>query len=157
VPAGRRSAAEYGQKTRPGLSLGLHLTSEKWSNQGRGNWTPVYNVVPLDEVKACVTKASRQLWPLPNFGPAETPAYRFSTRHAHLAEPARFLWFSEAVLRTEDPVARLQPEVALLRNAFNGQTAKGFGPSPEGESLQTRDSKSCRKLQPGIRSWACTR
>jgi len=47
-------------RNRPGLSLGLHVDFGEWTYKD-DNWTPVYNVVPLDEVTELRREALRQI------------------------------------------------------------------------------------------------
>jgi predicted glycoside hydrolase/deacetylase ChbG (UPF0249 family) len=119
-------AAEYA-RNRPGLSLGLHLDFGEWAYKDE-NWTPVYNVVPLDEVTALRNEASRQLAAFRTLT-GRDPDHIDSHQHAHLHEPARSVVL-EAALGLRVPVRDCSPEV-LYCGRFYGQTAEG-SPYPGG-------------------------
>ena len=141
-------AAEYA-RNRPGLSLGLHLDFGEWVYKDE-NWMPVYNVVPLDEVKALRDEASRQLAVFRTLT-GRDPSHIDSHQHAHLREPARSVVL-EAALELRIPVRDCSPEVRYC-GRFYGQTAKG-SPYPEGI---TSDAliEIMSQLPPGITELAC--
>src|SRR5438445_13193127 len=79
-------AAEYA-RNRPGLSLGLPLDFGEWTYNDE-YWTPVYNLVPLDEVMALRQEALRQLAVFRTLT-GRDPDHIDSHHHVHLRGPAR--------------------------------------------------------------------
>ena len=113
-------AAKYARK-RPGLSLGLHLDFGEWVYKDE-NWTPVYNVVHLDEVTAVRNEALRQLAVFRTLT-GRDPDHIDSHQHAHLREPVRSAVL-EAALELRVPVRDCNPEIRYC-GRFYGQTAEG--------------------------------
>jgi predicted glycoside hydrolase/deacetylase ChbG (UPF0249 family) len=108
-------------RNRPGLSLGLHLDFGEWVYKDE-NWTPVYNVVPLDDVTALRNETSRQLAVFRTLT-GRDPNHIDSHQHAHLREPARSVVL-EAALELRAPVRGCNPEIHYC-GRFYGQTAQG--------------------------------
>src|SRR5437870_11469633 len=74
-------AVEYVRK-RPGFSLGLHIDLGEWVYRDE-NWTPLYQVVPLDDVAAVKEEISRQLAAFRNLA-GRDPTHIDSHQHVHL-------------------------------------------------------------------------
>src|SRR6266446_4687292 len=141
-------AAEYA-KSRPGLVLGLHLDFGEWVYKDE-NWTPVYNVVPLDEVTALRNETSRQLAVF-RILTGRDPSHIDSHQHAHLREPARSVVL-EAALEVRAPVRDCSPEIHYC-GRFYVQTAEG-SPHPEGITSGALLA-ILSQLPPGVTELAC--
>jgi len=141
-------AAEYA-RNRPGLSLGLHLDFGEWTYNDE-NWTPVYNVVPLDEVMALRQEALRQLAVFRTLT-GRDPDHIDSHQHVHLREPARSVVL-EAAQEVGIPVRDCSQEVRYC-GRFYGQTAEG---SPYEEGI-TSDAliEILSQLPPGVTELGC--
>src|SRR5712671_4803625 len=113
-------AVEYA-RNRPGLSLGLHLDFGEWAYKDE-HWTPLYNVVPLDEVTAVRNEVLRQLAVFRTLT-GRDPDHIDSHQHVHLREPARSVVL-EAALELRAPVRDCNPEIRYC-GRFYGQTAEG--------------------------------
>src|SRR6266404_793405 len=141
-------AVEYA-RNRPGLSLGLHLDFGEWVYKDE-NWTPVYNVVPLDEATALRNELSRQLAVFRTLT-GRNPSHIDSHQHAHLREPARSVVL-EAAQELRAPVRDCNPEIHYC-GRFYGQTAEG---SPYAEGI-TSDAliEIFSQLPSGVTELAC--
>ena len=141
-------AAEYA-RNRPGLSLGLHLDFGEWTYNDE-YWTPVYNVVPLDEVMALREEALRQLAVFRTLT-GRDPDHIDSHQHVHLREPARSVAL-EAALELRAPVRDCTTEIRYC-GRFYGQTAEG---SPCEEGI-TSDAliEILSQLPPGVTELGC--
>src|SRR6266446_6882390 len=141
-------AAEYA-RSRPGLSLGLHLDFGEWAYKDE-NWTPVYNVVPLDEETALRKEASRQIAVFRTLT-GRAPDHIDSHQHVHLREPVRSVVL-EAALELRAPIRNCTPEIRYC-GRFYGQTAEG---SPCAAGI-TSDAliEILSQLPPGITELAC--
>jgi predicted glycoside hydrolase/deacetylase ChbG (UPF0249 family) len=141
-------AAEYA-RSRPGLSLGLHLDFGEWVFQDQ-NWTPVYSVVPLDEVVALRIEVLRQLAVFRALT-GGNPTHIDSHQHAHLREPAHSVVL-DAVLELRIPVRDCNPDVRHCGH-FYGQTAEG---SPYVAGV-TSDAliEILSELPPGVTELGC--
>jgi len=141
-------AAEYA-RSRPGLSLGLHLDFGEWAYKDE-NWTSVYNVVPLDEVTALRHEALRQLAVFRALT-GRDPDHIDSHQHAHLREPARSAVL-EAALKLGAPVRDCSSEVRYC-GRFYGQTAEG---SPYPRAIRSDALiEIISQLPPGVTELAC--
>jgi predicted glycoside hydrolase/deacetylase ChbG (UPF0249 family) len=141
-------AAEYA-RNRPGLSLGLHLDFGEWAYKDE-NWTPVYNVVPLDEVMALRHEALRQFAVFRTLT-GRDPDHIDSHQHVHLREPARSVVL-EAALELRAPVRDCTPEIRYC-GRFYGQTAEGatYAAGITSDAL----IEILSQLPPGITELAC--
>jgi predicted glycoside hydrolase/deacetylase ChbG (UPF0249 family)/2-polyprenyl-3-methyl-5-hydroxy-6-metoxy-1,4-benzoquinol methylase len=77
-------AAEYAQK-HPDLSLGLHLDLGEWVYRGDA-WSPVYNVVPLENTAAVEEEVHRQIEVFRRLA-GHDPTHIDSHQHVHQDEP----------------------------------------------------------------------
>lgn len=141
-------AAEYARNRR-GLSLGLHLDFGEWTYKDE-NWTPVYNVVPLDEVAELRHEALRQITVFRTLT-GRDPDHIDSHQHVHLREPVRSVVL-EAALALRAPVRDCNQEIRYC-GRFYGQTAEG---SPYEEGI-TSDAlvEILSQLPLGITELAC--
>ena len=141
-------AAEYA-RNRPGLSLGLHLDFGEWTYKDE-NWTPVYNVVPLDEVAELRNEALRQITVFRTLT-GRDPDHIDSHQHVHLREPARSVVL-EAALELRAPVRDCNLEIRYC-GRFYGQTTEG---SPYERGI-TSDAliEILSQLPPGITELTC--
>jgi len=141
-------AAEHA-RNRPGLSLGLHLDFGEWAYKDE-NWTPVYTVVPLDEVTKLRREALRQIAVFRTLT-GRDPSHIDSHQHVHLREPLRSVVL-EAALGLRVPVRDCNPEIRYC-GRFYGQTAEG---SPYAKGI-TSDGliEVLSQLPPGVTELAC--
>ncbi len=141
-------AAEYA-RNRPGLSLGLHLDFGEWVYKDE-HWTPIYNVVPLDEVTELRHEALRQLAVFRTLT-GRDPDHIDSHQHVHLREPARSVVL-EAALELRAPVRDCNSEIRYC-GRFYGQSAEG---SPYARGI-TSDAliEILSQLPPGVTELAC--
>jgi predicted glycoside hydrolase/deacetylase ChbG (UPF0249 family) len=114
------AAAAYA-RTRPPLSVGLHVDLGEWTNDDTG-WRPVYTVVPLDDAAAVTEEISRQLSRFQELMDRD-PTHLDSHQHVHRREPVRSALIAVAgklgvPLREADDRLRYS-------GAFYGQTADG--------------------------------
>ena len=112
--------ADYAS-SRPELSLGLHLDFGEWVYKDE-HWTPVYSVVPLDDVTAVRSEVLRQLAYFRTLT-GRNPSHIDSHQHAHLREPARSVVLEQA-LELGISVRACNPDVRHC-GRFYGQTAEG--------------------------------
>ncbi len=141
-------AAEYA-KNRPSLSLGLHLDFGEWVYKNE-NWTPVYSVVPLDEVMAVRNEVLRQLAVFRTLT-GRDPSHIDSHQHAHLREPARSVVL-DAVRKLRVPLRDCNPKIRYC-GRFYGQIAEG-SPYARGSTSDTL-IEILLQLPPGITELAC--
>ena len=80
------AAAVYA-RTRPQLSVGLHLDLGEWAHRG-GDWVRLYEVVPPEDAKAVRTEVARQLAAFRRLM-GRDPTHLDSHQHVHRREPAR--------------------------------------------------------------------
>ena len=141
-------AAEHA-RNRPGLSLGLHLDLGEWVYKNE-NWTPVYSVVPLDEVMAVRNEVLRQLAVFRTLT-GRDPSHIDSHQHAHLREPARSVVL-DAVRKLRVPLRDCNPEIRYC-GRFYGQIAEG---SPYARGI-TSDTliEILSQLPPGVTELGC--
>jgi len=141
-------AVEYVRK-RPGFSLGLHIDLGEWVYRDE-NWTPLYQVVPLDDVAAVKEEISRQLAAFRNLA-GRDPTHIDSHQHVHLREPARSVAV-EAAQKLRVPLRECSRDVRYC-GRFYGQTAEG-SPYPEGITTGAL-IEILAHLQPGITELGC--
>lgn len=142
------AAAAYA-RSRPALSVGLHLDLGEWAFTG-GGWNSVYEVVSLEDDAAVAWELERQLTAFRRIM-GRDPTHLDSHQHVHRREPVR-----SACLRAADrlgvPLRHFAPDVSY-RGEFYGQTRDGSANpraiSPDGliEVL--------RSLPPGATELAC--
>jgi chitin disaccharide deacetylase len=117
---GALEAAAYA-KQHPRLSLGLHVDlGEKVFRSGE--WTPLYEVVPMQDASAIRAEITHQLEifsRLMNRGPSHLDSHQ----HVHLREPVRTILI-ETAQRLGVPLRQCSTEIGY-RGGFYGQTAEG--------------------------------
>jgi predicted glycoside hydrolase/deacetylase ChbG (UPF0249 family) len=123
-------AAEYA-KSRPTLSLGLHLDLAEW-NYTDGGWVPRYEVTPPDDASAIRDEIQRQLDAFLTIV-GQPPTHIDSHQHVHRNQPvARLL--AEAGRSLGVPVRDMAPGITYS-GSFYGQDARGH-PMPEAVSVE---------------------
>jgi predicted glycoside hydrolase/deacetylase ChbG (UPF0249 family) len=115
------AAAAAAAKTRPQLSLGLHLDLGEWEYRD-GQWSTVYEVVPNDDRAAVAAEASRQLDAFVHLV-GRPPTHLDSHQHAHRSEPLRSAAQSLAA-RLGVPLRHFTAAVRYCGD-FYGQGGKG--------------------------------
>lgn len=113
-------AAAYSTE-HPRLSLGLHVDMGEWVYRG-SEWTPAYEVVPLDNPSAVAEEAARQLDRFCSLV-GRTPTHLDSHQHVHRFEPVRSILTGMAVALGV-PLRQCTSPVRYC-GAFYGQTATG--------------------------------
>jgi predicted glycoside hydrolase/deacetylase ChbG (UPF0249 family) len=130
----RRDAAEEAAelaRTRPGLSVGLHIDLSEWVYRD-GDWVPLYEVVVGEDREAVEAEVAAQLAGFVSlFG--RQPTHLDSHQHQHLEEPVRSV-VVEAGRRLGIPVRSCTPGIAY-RGDFYGQTGRG-DPFPEAITVE---------------------
>ena len=120
------AAAEYA-RTRPRLSVGLHLDLGEWA-YGGADWHPVYTVVATDDAEAIAREVAAQLDAFRRLTGRE-PTHVDSHQHVHLRDPVRSVLL-ESVRPLGIPVRSCSTRVRHCGD-FHGQTGRGE-PWPEG-------------------------
>ena len=123
-------AAAYSQE-QPKFSLGLHVDLGEWIYR-EGNWVPLYEVVPVNDVEAVKKEVAGQLATFRRLM-GRDPSHIDSHQHVHLREPAR----SVLVDISRDlaiPLRHFNPEIRYCGN-FYGQTTEG-SPLPEAITVE---------------------
>ncbi len=146
-PAAKEAAAY--RREHPELSLGLHLDLGEWAYR-EGNWVPVYEVVPLDDIQAVQAEVARQLdafWALAG----EQPTHLDSHQYVHRWEPVR-AGLLELAQQLAVPLRDCSTEVSHC-GAFYGQTGKGL-PFADGISVE-RLIEILEALPSGVSELSC--
>lgn len=145
---GAVDAAAY-CRTRPALSLGLHLDLGEWVFREQ-TWQPLYQVVDTnnhdavrEEVRAQVEAFRRIV--------GRDPSHLDSHQHAHLQEPVRTVVL-EAARSLGVPTRACDPTVSYCGD-FYGQTGTGE-PWPEGITVDAL-VRIVQGLGPGITELSC--
>ena len=114
------AAATYA-RTRPALSVGLHVDLGEWVSE-EGCWRAVYTVVPLDDAAAVTEEISRQVRRFRELVDRD-PTHLDSHQHVHRREPVRSALV--AVARELGVPLREADDRLRYSGAFYGQTADG--------------------------------
>lgn len=114
------AAAEYA-RGRPALSVGLHLDLGEWVSLN-GEWTALYEVVPLDAPSAIEPEIVRQLELFRQLMECD-PTHIDSHQHVHWAEPVRTI-VAAIGARLGVPCRGLSDEVSY-NGEFYGHTGGG--------------------------------
>ena len=117
---GAPEAATY-SRSKPKLSLGLHVDLGEWAYTG-GSWQPLYEVVPQADVAAVSKAVAGQLAAFRRLMDRD-PSHIDSHQHVHLREPLKSI-LMEAANRLGVPLRHCSPEVHYC-GEFYGQTAEG--------------------------------
>jgi chitin disaccharide deacetylase len=115
------AAAAYGRE-HPSLSLGLHFDLGEWAYDG-GMWTPVYEVVPTDDIAAVEEEAARQLAAFRDLV-GRDPTHIDSHQHVHRREPVRSV-LAAVARRLSVPLRHHSRRVRYCGD-FYGQTKTGL-------------------------------
>jgi len=118
-------AAVYSRE-HPSLSLGLHVDLGEWAYR-EGTWVPLYEVVPVDDIKAVREELARQLATFRRLA-GKDPTHIDSHQHTHLREPARCV-LVDIARYLQIPLRHFSP-VVHYRGDFYGQTVEG-SPIPD--------------------------
>lgn len=145
---GAEDAAAYGC-AHPELSVGLHLDFGEWVYQDE-EWTPRYEVVPLDDAVAVAKAVAHQLAEFRALT-GKNPTHIDSHQHAHRDDPARSI-VARIATDLGVPLRHFTPIVRYCGD-FYGQTAEGQ-PYPEGISTDNL-IRLLTSLPSGITELAC--
>jgi predicted glycoside hydrolase/deacetylase ChbG (UPF0249 family) len=105
----------------PDLSVGLHLDLGEWTCC-QGEWSPLYEVVPLDDAGAVAREVERQVGAFRDLV-GRAPTHLDSHQHVHLQEPVLQIarsWAGELGV----PLRRFTPAVRYC-GSFYGQDDEG--------------------------------
>jgi chitin disaccharide deacetylase len=146
-PAAARAAAYA--RTRPGLSVGLHVDLGAWTARD-GFWRLLYSVVPLHDQAAVEAEVARQLGRFRELI-GEDPTHVDSHQDVHRREPVR----SVLVALADRLGVPLRGANGIIRHcdAFYGRTVAGT-PFPEAIS-QAMLLRILGQLPPGITELSC--
>jgi predicted glycoside hydrolase/deacetylase ChbG (UPF0249 family) len=140
-------AALYARKH--DLDLGLHIDLGEWRFDGN-NWTPIYEVVPLDDPRAVALEINSQLATFRALA-GRDPTHLDSHQHVHLRETVRPV-VEEIANDFGIPARRLNPRICYC-GEFYGQNADGSS-LPDSISAEAM-VRILRGLQPGITELCC--
>jgi probable F420-dependent oxidoreductase len=142
-------AAEYA-KSRPELSLGLHLDLAEWHYREAEGWLQRYEVAPPDDERAVRDEIERQLDAF--LGLVDRPPTHLdSHQHVHLTQPVSRL-LVEAGRRLGVPVRHLPPGPSY-NGSFYGQDSRG-SPLPAAITVESLVS-IIEGLPEGVTELAC--
>jgi predicted glycoside hydrolase/deacetylase ChbG (UPF0249 family) len=141
-------AAAYSQE-HPDLSLGLHVDLGEWIYHD-GTWASVYEVAPLDDIRAVEDEVSRQLATFRHLV-GQNPTHIDSHQHVHHGEPARSI-LAEIARKLAVPLRHYSPRVRYCGD-FYGQTGKGE-PLPDAITAD-KLINILAALPPGITELGC--
>jgi predicted glycoside hydrolase/deacetylase ChbG (UPF0249 family) len=143
-----REAASYARR-HPEFSVGLHFDFAEWTCE-RGNWRPLYEVVPQHDAQAVVEEANRQLASF-RMLVGRKPSHIDSHQHAHLKRSLR-PFFLEIASVLGVPLRNLERRVRYV-GSFYGQTDDG---STLPKVITGRKLISLvRELRPGFTEFGC--
>ncbi len=118
-------------RTRPGLSVGLHIDLSEWVYRD-GEWVPLYEVVAGEDEAAVEAEVAAQLASFVSlFG--RRPTHLDSHQHRHLEDPVRSVLI-DLGRRLGVPVRSCTPGIEY-RGDFYGQSGRGDA-YPEGISVE---------------------
>jgi predicted glycoside hydrolase/deacetylase ChbG (UPF0249 family) len=142
-------AAVTAARSRPRLSLGLHVDLGEWTLRA-GAWVPVYAVIPMNDRKAIAAEVARQLGVFGNLV-GRQPTHLDSHQHVHRHEPVRSVLLA-AARELGVPLRQFSLEVRYC-GAFYGQHEDGSA-NPEALSAENL-MRILRELAPGYTELAC--
>src|SRR5262245_25084115 len=111
-----------------GLDVGLHVDLGEWAYAG-GAWTPLYQVVTLDDAQAVAREVDSQLAAFRDLM-GTNPTHLDSHQHVHLREPVRSVLVRLA-RELRIPLRRCTRRIRYCGD-FYGQSADG---SPAAEAI----------------------
>jgi predicted glycoside hydrolase/deacetylase ChbG (UPF0249 family) len=133
----------------PRLSLGLHLDLGEWTYR-HGTWTPLYEVVALDDARAVVDEVHRQLDAFRTLV-GRDPTHIDSHQHVHRREPVRAA-VGELARDLAVPLRHFTPEIRYC-GRFYGQSTEGT-PMPDAIRVDALIA-ILATLPPGTTELAC--
>jgi probable F420-dependent oxidoreductase len=142
-------AAEYA-KSRPELSLGLHLDLAEWHYREAEGWLQRYEVTPPDDERAVRAELERQLDAFLGLV-GRPPTHLDSHQHVHLTQPVSRL-LVQAGRRLGVPVRHLPPGPSY-NGSFYGQDSRG-SPFPAAITVDSLVS-IIEGLPEGVTELAC--
>lgn len=113
-------AAAYGREHLL-FSIGLHIDLGEWIYR-EGTWTPLYQVVSMDDPGAVAEEVARQLAAFRQLM-GQDPTHLDSHQHVHREEPVLSV-LTETARELAVPLRHFCPTVCH-RGSFYGQTAEG--------------------------------
>ncbi len=141
-------AAAYG-RSRPELSLGLHLDLGEWTFRG-GSWLPLYRVTALNDPACVRNEVAGQLATFRRLT-GRDPSHIDSHQHVHQREPVQSVAI-EAAERLGVPLRHFCRHVRYCGD-FYGQTAEG-SPLPGRISVDGL-IQIIQRLSPGRTELSC--
>jgi predicted glycoside hydrolase/deacetylase ChbG (UPF0249 family) len=142
------AAASYAA-AHPTLAVGLHFDFGEWVYRN-DEWTPLYEVVSLDDARGIDTEAWRQVERFRELV-GRSPTHLDSHQHVHRLEPVRSALLAIAE-RLHVPLRQCTPGIRYCGD-FYGQTDKGV-PSPDAISVGAL-LRIVASLPPGVTELAC--
>jgi predicted glycoside hydrolase/deacetylase ChbG (UPF0249 family) len=146
-PAGAQAAEAA--RSRPGLSLGLHVDLGEWSYRD-GEWVRLYEVVPTGDRGALAAEVERQLALFRRFV-GRDPTHLDSHQHVHHEEPLAGI-LADLARELGVPLRDRAPGIRY-DGRFYGQSGRG---EPFGEAI-TVDAltRLLVELPPGVTELGC--
>jgi predicted glycoside hydrolase/deacetylase ChbG (UPF0249 family) len=141
-------AAAY-SRAHPNLSIGIHVDLGEWAYR-QGDWVPVYEVVPVDDVEAVKKEVASQVATF-RLILGKDPTHIDSHQHVHLREPVRSV-LTDVARDLGIPLRHFSPTVQYCGN-FYGQTAEGYA-FPNAITVDGL-LKTLTKLPPGVTELGC--
>ncbi|MGE5193887.1 MAG: carbohydrate deacetylase [Deltaproteobacteria bacterium] len=136
-------------RSRPRLSLGLHVDLGEWRFE-EGQWVPVYGVVSLDDADAIRSEIHQQLETFRRFVGYD-PTHIDSHQHVHRREPARSV-FATLARELGVPLRHFARNVRYCGD-FYGQDERG---ATAAKVLSTEHLITIlESLPPGVTELAC--
>ena len=143
-----KAAAEYSSKN-PSLGIGLHIDLGEWIYKD-GDWSALYEVVALDDVKAVADEIDRQLESFVSIM-KRTPTHIDSHQHVHQRKELRPIFLSLA--QKLNVTLRGCSNIVDYCGDFYGQSAEGF---PFHEAISVKGlTRAIEKIPVGITELAC--
>jgi predicted glycoside hydrolase/deacetylase ChbG (UPF0249 family) len=142
------AAADYARQ-HPQLSLGLHVDLCEWIYRD-DTWTPLYEVVSLDDQQQIARETTQQLAAFRNLV-GRNPTHLDSHQHVHLKEPTRSVLL--ALAREMDVPLRHYASAVRYCGDFYGHDSKSR-PYPQGISVDGLIELLAR-LPPGVTELGC--
>lgn len=136
-------------RSRPGLSVGLHVDLGEWASDG-GAWRPRYEVTAVDDPDAVRDEISRQVVRFQELL-GRDPTHLDSHQHVHRREPVRSV-VRAAASALGVPLREADPRVRYS-GAFYGQTEDGK-PWPDAITVDGL-IQTLEALPPGITELGC--
>ncbi len=143
------AVAAAAAKTRPRLSVGLHVDIGEWRLHGE-DWVPIYQVVPASDASAVAAEIRRQLDEFRRQMGRE-PTHLDSHQHVHRNEPAKSVLQALAT-ELKIPLRHFSPQVRYCGD-FYGQDEQGY--LWPGLLLSGHLIEIVRSLLPGVTELAC--